>query len=90
MEEAKKEFSRIVTDNAMQDAIVLILANKQDQPKALSAEELAEFFDLENTASGRPGAVRACCAKDGSGLEDAMDWMAGAIINKRKTNKKKK
>ena len=79
MEEAKKEFMRIVTDTEMQEAVVVILANKQDMPKALSAEEIAEMFDVNTLTADRPTpiTVRPICAKDGtdSRLEEAIEYM---------------
>jgi len=86
MEEAKKEFLRIVTDNEMQDAIILILANKQDLPKAASEEEVKELLDVHHL-EGRSVLVAATCAPTGTGLDEAMAWLAEEVIQKRKKQK---
>lgn len=43
---ARDEFVGVVSDNQLQDAAILVLANKQDMPGALSKEELTKTFDM--------------------------------------------
>jgi len=89
MEEAKTEFQRIVTDNEMQEAVVLVLANKQDMEQALPAEEVGSLLEV-GQLEGRCLSIRGVCAKDGQGLVESIDWMAQEINTRRKGKKKKK
>jgi len=89
MEEAKKEFLRIVTDNEMQDVVVLIFANKQDLPKAASEEEVGDLLDIQRL-EGRSCVVKASCAKTGAGLEEGMAWLAEEVLQRRKQKGKLK
>ena len=44
--ECKDELQRFLGEDELKDAAILIMANKQDLPNAMSAEEVAEKLEL--------------------------------------------
>jgi ADP-ribosylation factor protein 1 len=60
------------------DATLLVLANKQDLPKAASAGELAHLLGVDKFR-GRTWHVQACNALTGDGLFEGMDWLAKSV-----------
>jgi signal recognition particle receptor subunit beta len=68
----------------MEGAHLVVLANKQDLPGALTAAEVAEglkLWDMLPAGGKRKWWVQACCATTGDGLTDGLDWLAEAIIH---------
>ena len=51
MDGAKEELSRIVTHDELTNTILLIFANKQDSPNAMSVNEATERLDLNQFAT---------------------------------------
>lgn len=70
--EATKELTKLVNEAELKDASVLIFANKQDLLSAMEPDEI--FEKMEPILDGRNFTVQQCSAKDGSGLEDGMEW----------------
>jgi len=74
------ELHRIIEEEPLRDAAVLILANKQDIAGAMSAAEVTEA--VKPLVTRQPGiAPREWCVKPtsavtGDGLRDAIDWVA--------------
>ena len=77
IEDVKEELHRMLTEDELRDAVLLVFANKQDLPGALSADELARELSLDST--GRTWYCQACVATTGDGLYDGLDWLATAI-----------
>lgn len=48
IDQAKDELWRIISDSQLKDCPVLIMANKQDLPNALSVTELTDKLELNN------------------------------------------
>lgn len=57
---------------------VLVLANKQDCPGALSAHEVCEQMGLADLLRQRSWHVQPCCALSGDGLHEGLAWLASA------------
>merc|ERR1719376_1767959 len=67
VEEAKNELSRMLSEEELKDTKILIFANKQDLPNALSCAELTEKLGL-NELRGKEWYIQAACATEGKGL----------------------
>lgn len=52
----------------------LIIANKQDLPKAMSIAEIASRLKL-NEVTHLPWNIIATCGETGDGVEKLLDWM---------------
>lgn len=68
---------------------LLILANKQDVPGAMSVSEIIEEIGIEEKRMGGVGTwhVQPCCGLTGEGLEEGMKWLVGKYEEKQKTKK---
>jgi len=78
MEDVKEELHRMLTEDELRDAVLLVFANKQDLPGALGADEVARELSLDST--GRTWYCQACQATTGDGLYEGFDWLSGAIL----------
>lgn len=78
--EARKELGKLLTEPELQTCPVLVLANKQDLPHALAGEEVESQLGMARLGNSRPWRVQACCAVDGSGLEEAMEWLSSTLM----------
>ncbi|XP_016938313.1 ADP-ribosylation factor-like protein 3 [Drosophila suzukii] len=72
--EAGSELFEMLMDNRLKQVPVLIFANKQDMPDAMTASEVAEKMSLVQL-QGRTWEIKACTAVDGTGLKEGMDWV---------------
>ena len=88
IEEAKEELWRLLTDELLKDAVLLVLANKQDISGVLSATEIAEMFDL-TTIKSREWHIQGTCATTGEGLYEGFEWLIQTISKKKKSNEKR-
>merc|ERR1711964_704678 len=51
IEDAREELSNILGDDEMKDAVLLVFANKQDLPNAMTSTEVSEKLSLQNVRS---------------------------------------
>jgi small GTP-binding protein len=80
-DEAREELHKLLEEDELRDAILLVYANKQDLPNAIKPSELGNKLRL-NTISNRPWQVQGACATTGDGLYEGLDWL-GEQINQR-------
>merc|ERR1712083_1033478 len=73
IEEAREELNKLLCDEEMRDAALLVFANKQDLPNAMTANELTEKLELQNLRN-RQWYIQSACATAGDGLYEGMDW----------------
>ncbi|KAJ3694634.1 hypothetical protein LUZ60_000011 [Juncus effusus] len=83
-EDAKSALEKILRHEDLRGAPLLILANKQDIPEAISAEELARYLDLKELDE-RPYLFQAISAYDGSGIKFGIDWLVEATERSKRT-----
>ncbi|NXI43428.1 ARL14 protein, partial [Galbula dea] len=72
LEESKREFELILKSEFLKNVPVVVLANKQDLPGALNAEEITRRFNMKKHCSDRNWYVQPCCAFTGEGLSEAL------------------
>ncbi|GAA5933336.1 hypothetical protein JCM1841_001498 [Sporobolomyces salmonicolor] len=77
----KAELLAMLNEEELQDAKLLVFANKQDQPDAMTAAEVSEGLGLD-TLKNRQWSIHKSCAIKGEGLEEGLDWLATALQNK--------
>ena len=74
---AKNELHRLVDDEELKDATLMLLVNKMDL-KVMTAQEVSNnlnFDSIQNTNKKYFGVVGI----KGEGLKEAMDWFADHI-----------
>jgi small GTP-binding protein len=81
IDEARDELHRLLEQDELRDAILLVYANKQDLPNAIKPEELGNRLRL-NSILNRVWQVQGTCAMTGDGLYEGLDWL-GRQTNKR-------
>jgi signal recognition particle receptor subunit beta len=60
---------------------VLVLANKQDLPSALSPLTVADRMGIHEMGNERQAHVQGCSAQTGDGLSEGFEWLATAVKN---------
>jgi small GTP-binding protein len=83
LDEAKEELSKLMEEEELRDAVLLVYANKQDMPEARSVQEVADALDL-TSISKRVWYIQACSASTGDGIRDGLDWLAEKLAGKAK------
>lgn len=78
---AKAELLKLATDDALRECSLLILANKQDLPRAMSPAELTDKLGLHDLRL-REWFIQGACATTGEGLYEGLDWLAKSIKQK--------
>lgn len=73
--EAEKELHNMLNEDELRDAVVLVFANKQDLPNAMTAAELTDKLRL-NSLHNRKWYIQATCATQGNGLYEGLDWLS--------------
>lgn len=79
--DAKDELQRMLSEDELRDAMLLVFANKQDLPQAMSAQEVRDKLGL--AGSPRTFFVQPCCATTGEGLYEGLDWLDKVISGKK-------
>merc|ERR1712187_981449 len=78
IEDAREELTKMLSEDEMRDAALLVLANKQDLPNAMNTSEVAEKLGLCNLRR-RQWNVQSTCATTGQGLFDGLDWLSRTL-----------
>merc|ERR1739842_136036 len=79
---AKEELHRMLAEDELRDAVVLVFANKQDLPNAMSVNEVTERLGL-NQLRNRQWYIQSTCATTGDGLYEGLEWLSNTL-NKKK------
>lgn len=80
--EAREELMKMLNEDEMRDAILLVFANKQDLPNAMMASEITEKLAL-NALRNRQWYIQSTCATSGDGIYEGFDWLSKAIQEKK-------
>lgn len=94
MSEARDELSGLLKSDELRDSVLLVYANKQDLPGAMSPSELTEKLGLHDVRH-REWYVQGACATTGEGLDPGkrlkyyscsfflgLEWMTKALRKK--------
>ncbi|CAL1300834.1 unnamed protein product [Larinioides sclopetarius] len=79
---AREELMRILSDDELRDALLLIFADKQDLPNAMNAAEITDKLGLHSLRN-RNWYIQAT---SGDGLFEGLDWLSNQLKN-QKTSK---
>ncbi|KAI4831480.1 ADP-ribosylation factor-like protein 4C [Gymnodraco acuticeps] len=90
LEEARTELHKITRSVENQGTPLLVIANKQDLPRALDVGEIEKQLALSELPPSTPFHVQPSCAIIGEGLEEGMDKLYEMIVKRRKSLKQKK
>ncbi|XP_055342983.1 ADP-ribosylation factor 4 [Paramacrobiotus metropolitanus] len=76
--EAHEELNKMLQEDELRDAVLLVFANKQDLPQAMSAADLTDKLGL-SALRGRKWYIQATCATQGHGLYEGLDWLSNEL-----------
>ncbi|KAM3071315.1 hypothetical protein ACMFMG_008906 [Clarireedia jacksonii] len=72
--EAREELQRMLNEDELRDAILLVFANKQDLPNAMNAAEITDKLGLHSLRQ-RTWYIQSCCAISGDGIFEGFKWL---------------
>eukprot|EP00448_Togula_jolla_P031221 CAMPEP_0170622316 /NCGR_PEP_ID=MMETSP0224-20130122/29064_1 /TAXON_ID=285029 /ORGANISM="Togula jolla, Strain CCCM 725" /LENGTH=172 /DNA_ID=CAMNT_0010948623 /DNA_START=80 /DNA_END=595 /DNA_ORIENTATION=- len=73
IEDARDEIMKMLNEDEMRDAVLLVFANKQDLPNAMPAAEVVDKLGLQSMCT-RQWFIQSTCATTGDGLYEGLDW----------------
>jgi len=79
--EARDELHRMLNEDELRDAVLLVFANKQDLPNAMNAAEITDKLGLHSLRQ-RHWYIQSTCATSGEGLYEGLEWLSNNIANK--------
>jgi len=85
MGEARDELHRMLNEDELLEAALLVFANKNDLPQAMSASEVTDKLGL-HSLQRRQWYIQSCCATTGDGLYDGLDWLVNTLPRMAKRN----
>ena len=80
--ESADELRKLLAEPELDGATLLVFANKQDLPTALSVSELTNELGLMDIRN-RKWFIQACAAPSGDGLYEGLDWLATSLNAKK-------
>merc|ERR1712149_145637 len=81
-EDAREELMKMLNEDEMRDAVLLVFANKQDLPNAMPAAEITDKLGLHNLRQ-RKWFIQSACATTGDGLYEGLDWLSRTLPGKK-------
>ena len=78
---ARDEMHRMLNEDELRESVLLVFANKQDLPNAMSAAEMTDKLGLHQMRQ-RQWYIQACCATTGDGLYEGLDWLSTTLSKK--------
>merc|ERR1712050_785767 len=82
IEDAREELTKMLSEDEMANAALLVFANKQDLPNAMPAAEVTEKLGLHNMRN-RQWFIQSACATTGDGLYEGLDWLSRTLSSKK-------
>lgn len=76
---AVQQLYKILKEDELRDAKLLVLANKQDLSNAVTAKEITKQLQLDHLKNRR-WYVQDCCGLNSDGLNEGMDWLCNQLF----------
>lgn len=74
--------SSLLQNDELRDASLLVFANKQDLPNAMTAAEVTDKLHL-HAIKGRNWFIQSTCATTGDGLYEGLDWLSRVLAKQK-------
>lgn len=75
VDQARDELAWVLAEEELRASVVLVLANKQDLPGALTADALSERATFETLLQGRRWGCLGVSAQSGDGVHAVVEWL---------------
>ncbi|KMT09761.1 hypothetical protein BVRB_6g127420 [Beta vulgaris subsp. vulgaris] len=79
--EARDELHKMLNDDELRDATLLVFANKQDLPNAMTVADISDKLGLHSLRQRR-WYIQTACATSGEGLYEGLEWLSSNVIIK--------
>merc|ERR1712187_253513 len=73
--EAREELQRMLNEDELRDALLLVFANKQDLPNAMNAAEITDKLGLHSLRQ-RQWFIQATCSTSVDGVYVGLEWLS--------------
>eukprot|EP00761_Pharyngomonas_kirbyi_P012723 gb/GECH01012750.1/.p1 GENE.gb/GECH01012750.1/~~gb/GECH01012750.1/.p1 ORF type:complete len:187 (+),score=33.69 gb/GECH01012750.1/:1-561(+) len=77
--ESRDELMNVLNDDTMDANILLVYANKQDLPHALSPDEIAHQLRLKQNMPRMKWWIQPSCATSGDGIVEGLEWLRSTV-----------
>ena len=84
-DDSKTQFYKLLENDALKNAVILIYANKQDLPGAKSVADIIQIYGLD-TIKDHIWHIQPCSATTGEGLITGMKWLSDQLVFKSNNN----
>ena len=84
-DDSKIQFYKLLENETLKNAIILIYANKQDLPGAKNVSEIIQIYELD-TIKDHIWHIQPCSAQTGEGLITGMKWLSDQLVFKSNNN----
>merc|ERR1712107_699844 len=78
---AREELFKMLSEEELREAAVLVLANKRDLPHAMSAGEVSDKLGLHELRNRR-WFIQSACATTGDGIYEGLEWMSRTLSSR--------
>merc|ERR1712232_100211 len=78
IQDAQEELQMMLSEDELKNSVLLVFANKQDLPHAMSSSDVAEKLGLAELRN-RKWYVQAAQATSGDGLYEGLDWLSRTL-----------
>merc|ERR1711971_1422585 len=79
---SKQELVSMLEEEELKDAVLVVLANKQDVEGAMSVTEVHSALGLDKLKN-RTFQIFKASATKGEGLDESMEWLSNTLHNKK-------
>ncbi|CAM8980775.1 unnamed protein product [Rhodiola kirilowii] len=79
--EARDELHKLLNEDELREAVLLVFANKQDLPNAMNAAEITDKLGLHSLRQ-RHWYIQSTRATSGEGLYEGLEWLSNNIAHK--------
>lgn len=83
-EESKTEFYKLLKNEELKNAVILVFANKQDRLEAKPVNELIVIYGLDKIKN-HTWHIQSCSAKTGEGLMAGLKWLSDQLVFRKNT-----
>merc|ERR1712216_83665 len=83
IQDAREELFKMLGDDEMRNAALLVFANKQDLHGAMDTAEIAEKLGLSELRN-RQWFIQSACATKGDGLYEGLDWLSTTLAARKR------
>mmetsp|Transcript_12992 Transcript_12992/g.24570 ORF Transcript_12992/g.24570 Transcript_12992/m.24570 type:complete len:182 (+) Transcript_12992:92-637(+) len=82
IEDARKELNKLLEEEVLRNAVLLVYANKQDLPNAMESAEVSEKLGLQELRDRR-WFIQSASGTTGDGLYEGLDFLCQALCARR-------